>query len=213
MPLKYLTDPRTGNQVLGSSIVDVNGNPFVSAPGTAGVMAVSSDGSKATYRYALTDITPVATPTDWIEVIGSASLSVRIKWIRVRGFATTAGQLVCQLLRRSAVNTGGAVTALIGTPLDKNDGVATAVVNQVTTQRTGLGALTPVGGGTWDTQDLELALAGAIGEDALFTFCENQDKAGILRGVTDLACINFAGAALPVGTKLSMVLETEEDNS
>lgn len=179
------------------------------APGAAGALLVSTDGAKATYRYCLLGIAPVATPTDWIEIIGSATKTGRVKRIVIRGLATTAGTLPCQLIRRSAVNTGGAVSAITATKLDVNDPTATMTVNQVTTQRTGLGT----SAGLVDQDRLELALAGAAGEDTIFTFAQNSTKAAVLRGATDLLCINFNGAALPAGTALDLMIEVEEDNS
>jgi hypothetical protein len=47
----------------------------------------------------------------------------------------------------------------------------------------------------------------------IWDFCQNEDKAIVLRGVAENVCVNFAGAAVPAGGVLDFEVELEEDAS
>ena len=212
--VNFQTDPAVGGNVTPrQSLGDASGNGFLAAPGGEGAQLVSSDGTKATYRYSVTDITPVATPTDVVVIKGSATMTVRIKRIVMAGFATTAGQLLVELIRRSVANTGGSPTVTAVTPgkHDINDPAATAVVDYITAGNCGtLGA--SAGQMGVGRMFLNVAATGPT-TPAVWDFATRQDKAIILRGVTDFLCINCGGATLPSGAALDFECETEEDNS
>ena len=205
-------DAMAGTNVPAEGVALYNGATMDrarSAPGAIGVTAVSSDGSKATFRYFSAGNTPAATPTDIFTLTGSGTKTVRIKKIVLSGLATTAGQMVWNLIRRSAVNTGGTSTAPTAMKHDTSDGAATAVMALYTVNPAGLGtAVGTVRGGR-----LFHALATAQNDRLVFDFSTNQDKALILRGVTDILAINGGGAALPAGATLDIEIEFEEDNS
>ncbi|MGZ5028998.1 MAG: hypothetical protein ACXWAT_00855 [Methylobacter sp.] len=182
------------------------------APGTVGVQAVSSDGTKATYRYAMPDFTPVATPTDILVIQGSATKTIRIKRIAVYGESTAAGSMGVQLVRRSTAGTLGSavLTAVTAGKHDTGDGAATAVISTVgTANYTTLGTSAGVMGAAL----LTFGNAGAVQSGVVWDYSTRNDKAIILRGATDFLCINMNGDAVPTGGKVYFDIETEEDNS
>lgn len=184
-----------------------------SAPGTTGVTAVSSDGSKATYRYAVTGFAPVATPTAMAVLQGSATKTIRIKRIKISGVATANGNMQFQLTRRSTAGTLGSavLTAITAAKHDINDAAATAVVSTVgTANYTALG--TTAGQLAADRIGLCTTATG-VPTPLVYDFSTRQDKALILRGVADFITIDGNGSAVPAGASIDMEIETEEDNS
>ncbi len=171
--------------------------------------AVSSDGTKATYRVSGVGLTPAAACTDFITITGSGSKTVRLKSIRLSGIATTAGAIPVQLIRRSAVNTGGASSAATAVKHDINDGAASAAVAVYSANPTGLG--TAVGAMATDRLFLNLSTAAPL--PVVRDFAIRQDKAAILRGTTDIIAINFGGNTIPSGGAVDYEIEWEEDNS
>lgn len=180
-----------------------------SAPGSLGAALVSSDGAKATYRYASLGNTPAATPTDILTLAGSATKTVRVKTVKVSGLATTAGQMPVALVRRSAANTAGTLTNPAAVKHDINDAAATAVVALYTANATGLGTAV----GNVGAKRLFLNLSTGQEDQAVWDFSTRQDKALVLRGVSDILAINLGGAAVPAGGVLDFEIEWEEDNS
>jgi hypothetical protein len=186
------------------------------APGGLGVTAVSSDGAKTTYRFAQLAVAPYAAPTDFIQIGGSATKTVRIKKIKLSGGATAAGNMPVQLIRRSTSYTtlgSAALNAVTAGQHDTGDAGVTATVKYVSTANiTSLG--TPVGGPLGADRIQMPALGSGIGFTPLvFDFCRNQDKAIILRGATDFLWINLNGAAIPSGGVIDFEIELEEDSS
>ena len=184
------------------------------APGTLGVIATSSDGVKNTYRYSVSAITPVATPTDVVLIQGSATKTVRIKYIKLSGYATTAGIMPVSLIRR--LGTGGtkgsATYSVVTAGLnDTSNAAATAVVEyvqtaNVTTVQTANGV---VGAGRLGFPSATVALQGVLQWD----FTIRNDQALVLRGTGDFIAINFGGAAVPTAGVIDIELECEEDAS
>ena len=188
--------------------------PLNAAPGAANTMSVSSDGSKATYRYAILAVTPVATPTDFIVIQGSATKTGRVKRVKLSGVATAQGNMPAQLVRRSSAGTLGSavLTAVAAAKHDTGDAAATCVVSTVgTANYTTLGTSAGVEG--VGRLGMPAAGTGATGQDLIWEFATRQDKALILRGTTDFLCVNLNGAAVPAGGVIDLEIEIEEDNS
>jgi len=182
------------------------------APGALGVSAVSSDGSKATYRYAAPDFVPVATPTDIIVIQGSATKTLRVKRIAVSGESTAAGAMGIQLVRRSTAGTLGSavLTAVTAGKHDTGDTAPTAVVSTVGTAN----YTTPgTSAGVVGAALLTFGNSGAVQSGVEWNYATRQDKAIILRGTSDFLCINLNGDAVPTGGKLYFDIEMEEDSS
>jgi hypothetical protein len=183
------------------------------APGSLGVTLVSQDGTKATYRYSVTGITPVATPTDVLVIQGSATKTGRIKYIKIGGKAGTAGQLTAQIIRRSTAGTLGSATLVAITPFqhDINDAAATLTVSYV--QTANYGSLGTAAGGHGGVKRMYLNVpATGPSTDAIWTFGDTV-KALELRGLNDFLCINCNGDTLPASTILDWEICCEEDLS
>ena len=168
---------------------------------------------RKTYRYSVTAIVPVATPTDIVRVCGSSTLAVKIKRIYVGGYATTGGQFPLELLRESGAGTLGsaALTAVTAEQHDANDAVATGSVNYVQTANYGT-VPTLVAQLGVQRAYLNVAATGPS-TPAIWDFSTRQDKPQFLRGTTDCISINGVGTAVPTGGHLDIEIETEEDNT
>jgi len=178
------------------------------APGHQGAVLVSSDGAKATYRYA-GSLTPAATPTDIITIAGSATKTGRIKSIVLGGIATTAGSMAVALVRRSAPNTGGTKASATGAPHDINDAAATVIPLVFTANASALGtAVASMGQGR-----LWLPLNTGQPFPIRWDFSTRQDKALIVRGANDIIAIAFGGGTVPAGGVIDWEIEIEEDAS
>ncbi len=197
----FNVDPNTG---IAANVVPKGG---------LGATVITSEGDSNTYRAAILGVTPVATPTDVLQMIGSATATIRVKRVAITGVATAAGQMPAQLVRRSAPGTQGSatVTAISPGKHDSTDATATASIGYVqtanwTTVGTSAGVL---GAGRFSM--------GAVGTGTstilVWNFCISQDKPIILRGTSEYLYINLNGAAVPSGGLLDFEIEWEEDNS
>lgn len=174
---------------------------------------VEDEGQRATYRYAVAAFAPVATPTAFLVIQGSATKVVRIKEIRIGGVATAAGNMQLQLARWSTAGTPGSavLTTLTAGKYDTNDGAATAVVSTVgtanyTTQ--GTGSTVPL-----TAARIPLAVV-ATGAPVLLTyaFSTRSDKPVTLRGTSDFIVLSGNGSAVPTGAAIDVEVELEEDS-
>jgi hypothetical protein len=209
--LMVLTDalPLGGFAALGGAVtLLVNGSGLGdrmrSAAGTTGVLAVNTEGTKATYSVGIVGFAPAATATDFFNVAGSASKTVRVTRVQLSGVASSAASVAIQLIRRSSLNTGG--TPASATPLahDTNDTAATATVASYGANPT-LGSAV----GTHRAQQLNLGsnVAGTITWD----FTLRNAKGLALRGTAQSLSLNWGGAAVPGGTSLAIDVEFTEE--
>jgi len=182
-----------------------------SAPGTVGVLAANNEGTKATYATGATQITPDATPTDVVEIVGSATKTVRIKKIIFQGNATTAKQWPVQIIRRAEAITDGTAVVPVVTQFDTGDDAPTAVVNHYTGDPTPKAA-SPASSVLFAT-DVTFTAPATAAAPLVLDFSRNQDKPIILRGAADCLVINLGGGALVAGEKFSYSVEWEEDAS
>ncbi len=176
-----------------------------SAIGTTGIAAVSTESAKATYSVGIIGFTPVATPTDFWQLVGSATKVVRVLRISISGFATAAISEDIQLIRRSTATTGATPTAPAIAQHDSNDAAPTAVVNSLAAN----GAL-GTGAGTLRAQKLNLGATGAAGT-IVWDFTTRNSKGIVLRGVAQQVALNWNGAAVPAGTLLDIDVEFTEE--
>ena len=102
------------------------------APGRQGALLVSADGTKPTYRAGQTGQTLYSTAAAvLVEVVGSATKTIRVKSITIWGQAGTKFFTELQLLRCTAASAGSASAANKGKH-DTNDASGTAVINYYT---------------------------------------------------------------------------------
>lgn len=167
-------------------------------------LPVSTEGTRATYGYAATGITPAATPTDVVVLCGSSTRTVAVKRVAVSGQATTAGTMDVVLLKRTAANTGGTATTPTPAKYDSTDASATATLSQYSANATSLGT-----GIALRQLKLNMGVAGAAG-NVDFDFAIRNDRPLILRGATQCMAVNFNGGTVPTGGALAYGIEWEE---
>lgn len=189
--------------------VDSSGN-FVNAAADGNIAALSSNGTRATFRYVAQDIAPVATATDVLTLAGSASKVIRITKILVVGKATSAAVYDLYVIKRTAANTGGTSTSPTGVKADSNDPAQTATLKLYTANPSALGT-----GQAFEANKLYLAAGTTPNASTLpsvYYFGNRGDKAPVLRGTSEVLAINFNGQAVPAGTELYIQLEWTEDS-
>jgi hypothetical protein len=177
-------------------------------------LSVDESVQRTTYRYCLLGFAMVAAPTDAFVIQGSATKTGRIKRIKLSGVATAQGNMPGQLVRRSTAGTLGSavLTPIVAGKHDFIDANPTLTVSSVgTANYTTLGA--SAGVEAIGRLGMPAVGTGATGQDLIWDFSTRQDKALILRGITDFLCINFNGAAIPAGGVVDLEIEIEEDNS
>lgn len=176
-----------------------------SAIGTTGIPAVNSEGAKATYSCGVIAFTPVATPTDFWTLIGSATKVGRLLRLSISGFATAAISVDVQLIKRTTANSGGTSAQPIIAQHDSNDAAPTCVVNTYSVNPT-----TGTGGGTVRATKLNLGATGAAGKIE-WDFTTRNGKGLVLRGIAQAYVLNWGGVAVPAGTLLDIDCEFSEE--
>ena len=193
-------------------IVVPSGSAFILQVDNTGRLLVASEANKYTYRAAINTITPVATPTDFVQMIGSATMTCRLKKIKLTGIATTAGTMPVNIIRRSTLGTQGSavVNAITPSKHDINHPSPTMSIGYV-----GTANWTTVGSsaGLLAADRLLLPLAGSISNPCVFDLSFHEDMPILLRGTSDYVYVNLAGAAVPSGGVIDIEVEWEEDNS
>ncbi len=196
--------------VVGAVKMLFNGSTFDrqrSAPGTTGVPSVNTEGTKATYSFAVLDFTPAATATDIFQMIASATKDVRLLWLRVSGLATAAATNDIQLVKRSAANSGGTSANVTPAQHDANDPAPTATVQTYSVNPASLGT----SAGVARAEKLNLGAAGAAGV-VEWSFTTRNGKGLLLRKTTaQQLSLNWNGAAVPSGTSLCIEGEFSEE--
>lgn len=185
--------------------VNDNWNRLREAAGTVGVQAVSAQETKTQYSTGASFNLP-ATPTDIVEIKGSATKTVRIKKISLSGLASATGIRLYTLSRRAASIDDGTPATPVVTEWDTANAAATAVVRHFTALGTPK-AHEPASS-VLDTFRLSFAAANAADKNMVLDF---SDCPIVLRGVADCLVIADSGAALVGGENLSYsVTWTEE---
>lgn len=200
-----------GNLAPNVVITDANSARVVLAPGAVG-LPVQAEGLKAAYQYSVLGLAPVATPTDVLEIQGSATKTVRVRRIEITGVATAAGNMPVQLIRRSVADSGGGMarTGLTAFKPDTGYAAASAVVSTMGTANPG--ALGTQVGGIGAAGRACLSAAGS-GLGVVPLKWEFDVNAAVLRGTADFLYLNMNGAALPAGAVFDITIYTQEDAS
>ncbi len=178
---------------------------------TASVMLPVMNGPStlSTYRATTAFQTPVATPTDIVTIIGSASKTVKVQRVILHNTQTTAGINKIFLIKHSTADTGSTVVNPTIVPLDSANAAATAVVNQMTVANPTVGAVV----GTVVTSMAQAPAPGATsgGGDVVLYDSKLTGQPICLRGVAQELALNFAGAAVPTGWTVSCDIEFTEE--
>ena len=183
------------------------------APGTTTMLGVCSDGSKGTYATGALAFSLPATPSDVVQITGSATKTVRIKKIVVSGQATTNKIWPLSIIRRAAAISGGTPTTPVITKFDTNDASVTAVVTHYASGGLGTPAAANPASSVMFAYQLDLTAPATVLQPISIDLCTHSDKAIVLRGAADCLVLNLGGGALVAGETLSYCIEWEEDNS
>lgn len=189
-------------------IMNVNGQMFVDTnDGTGGRAQISdNDPLRATYAAFIPSFAPAATPTDIMQLTGSASKTIRLRLITVTGTATAASNIILNLVRRSTLSTGAGSTPTVVTR-DSADDAPSATLQTFSANPT-LGT----SAGIFDGGRLNIAPAANGSIDRLiFQYSWYNDKAPVLRTANDAICLNLGGAAWPSGGVLDVSFVWSED--
>jgi hypothetical protein len=205
-----VTQVQGGNFASNTVIVDALGNFAVMAPGGEGAQLTSSDGTKATYRTGGSGITLYSVAAAvLLEIIGSATKTVRVKKIRLWAESSSAvafGQLT--LLRCTGASAGTPAAVTPGKH-DINDPAPTAIVNTYAAAATAGAGHAVMGGAPLGVGYAADNIAPLVAE---WNFATNQDKALILRGATDIVEV-FNNTTTLGTTTYGFEIEWEEDSS
>lgn len=198
-----------GNPVLiggsdGSNTVSIGMNPQHQ-------VKVLTEGQKRTYTAIISGFTPTATPTDFINIPGSASsTTVKLLSVKVTGVATANAMAELFLVKRSTANSSGTPTAATSVLHDTADTTAaTIVINSYAANPT-TGALV----GKIGAKKFILSKDDGTGlgiRPAEWVWTAHNDKAPTLHGVAQNISLNWGGAAIPAGIVLDVeIVFTEE---
>lgn len=166
-----------------------------------------TEGYKATYSAGFAALAPAITATDILEIIGSATKTVRILRIQISGVATAAGAYNVQLIKRSTAATGGTSTSATIVPHDSANAAGTAVVKGYTANPT-VGIIV----GIARSQRVTVSTgAGAIPiVPVVFDFTTRNGQGIVLRGIAQTLCLNLAGVTM-TGGLLDIDVELSEE--
>lgn len=188
--------------------VSGNGDRARAAVGTVGITAINSEGTKATYSVAALGMTLAATATDFFQITGSSSKTIRVTRIQISGIATAAASVDIQLVKRTAVNTGGTSSSLSTSivPHDSNSASATASVNQYSVNPSALGAGNPL-----RAQKLALGTSTNPLPAIVWDFTTRNSQGLVLRAAAQSLNLNWNGSSVPAGTALDIDIEWTEE--
>ena len=174
--------------------VDANGNPIQDV---------------STYAVTINDVTPVATATDVLQIIGSATKTISITSIRIAADANSATELDFYVYKRSAANTGGTASNPTVVKYDSLNPTQSATVKLYSANPSALGA----GALLCASQFIVPPTAGNNGipiMPLIFTFGGQTSQPVVLRGVNESISISMNGQTIPAGLGLYVTIEWTE---
>lgn len=153
--------------------------------------------TKATYSAGSTFTTPAASTTDFWQIYGSSTKTIKVLRVEAAytsGSTSTSDQLF--LIKRSTANSGGTSTVVTNVPLDSANAAATAVVRIYTANPTTGTSVGTVASGTL----ISATNAGSVnsvsqsptGAQVLFDH-RLTGQPVVLRGTGEGLVLNFAG--------------------
>lgn len=173
-----------------------------------------------TYSAAVYGHTPAATPTDFLTILGSDTMIVRVTRIEVSGIATAATWYPVYLLMHSAKYSGGTAAALSAIPHCQTNATATTVINTWASGLPTVGTLVNTTGLIRAYQvDLTIAtlIAGSVtGQPpaVVMEFPGTRNTQPLeLKSSAQYLSLNGQATALPAGTKLNIAVEWTESTT
>ena len=145
-----------------------------------------------TYSASIVGLVPVAAATDIFCISGSATKTVRVLRMSIGAIATAAAIGDILLVKRSTANTAGTSTAPSVVAHDSTNPAGTAVVLAYTANPT-TGTLV----GNMRARKLAFGtIAGSVVDSVDFTSVVGGEQAIVLRGVAQVACLNYNGQTM-----------------
>lgn len=176
----------------------------------ATVVNMPIDGPRATYGAGIRALVAPSSPTDIVQVCGSASKTVRITKVIFSGRASTAVSLDVTLVRRSTANTGQ-TTNITPVTYDTNNAASSLTPFAYTTNPVTLGTSL---GSIASRQYFLANLTTTIGTPPLeWHFGNRPAQALVLRGATQCLSVSLdQGGTSYSGNSLDVAFEwTEAD--
>jgi hypothetical protein len=175
----------------------------------SGRLQITEEGLKYCYRACAINQTLYSTAAAvLLEIVGSASMTIRIKKITLWGQAATKFYAELTLGRATAVSAGTPAAVTPGKN-DKNDPAATAIINCYTAAAASGTGFAVMGG---KIMGVAAPSATMIAQPVAWDFCINNEKPLILRGTGDV--LQIYNNTLTLGTAtFGFDVLWEEDNS
>lgn len=161
-----------------------------------------------TYTASNVDIVPVATPTDVIVLVGSATKTILVTKFEITPNATANGSLDFYVYKRTTANTGGTSTATAIASNDSTNPTASAVARIYSANPSALGTGTLV-------RATRMTLASKSPNGIAIqmwseSFGTGNQQPIVLRGVGESLAINLGGQAMPSGIEIYFTMEWVE---
>lgn len=185
----------------------------------AGAPFTLASANLPTYNIASSAYSPYATPTDLFCIWGSASKTVYVTNATFRIGSTTGTLIDFFWYKRTTLNTGGTPTTIsaVNSYDSTNPAASASVVTYAAAPTTGTGAVIREAKVTTAVltaipANVTFFLAGIYGVYGVVA-ANNLQQPIVLRGVAEGLCLNFNGAAVPLGTATTIDFEwTEKSN-
>lgn len=161
------------------------------------------------FAYALSAITPVATPTDIVRIKASTSKTVNVLAIEVTGAATAAGSQIVKVEKHSTLGTTTSATLTAITPCALTGGTVTGsaeVVSAANVDAQGTSAGL-VKSGRINMVAIGSAATSGAGETF---YCVPPKPISIAKGSAEYVSIGGGGSAVPSGGKWDVTVYVEE---
>jgi hypothetical protein len=171
---------------------------------SAGSLYINDEGRKASYRAVTSGVVVTANGV-FLQIIGSATKTIRINRIFCTGVLTTGAQVLVQVQRTTAAASAvaGAV-AITPTRLDTANAVATAVPTSYTSATLGTGNTLLA------TARAVFSPATALSTPAEFIFGTRNAQALVIRGTSEWAQVTVSTASY-IGALFDISLEFTEE--
>ena len=164
------------------------------AAGAPGVAVANNEGTKASYSYTFTSITPASSATDIAFISGSSSRTVRVNHVEISCTAGTAANYTASLIRRSATNTGS-FTAGAQAYHDINSASSTvSTLGYYTANPSVLGSPSQV-----IRSSQAFAAQSGVLINSSWDFGTRNDQSIVLRGTSQILAINLNSVTLSSG--------------
>lgn len=169
--------------------------------------ALSSPNSRITYSASSNNVVLAALATDFFQIAGSATKTIRINYIEVTFFSATGVFTDVSLFKRSSANTGGTSASLTVVPHDSSSAAGSATALTYTANPT-TGTLI----GRVRAQKIDISNSTNAGiQQVIWHFGGDSGAQEIvLRGTAQCLTVNLGGVTVVGGQAAISIQWTEE---